>query len=57
MLSNEAAICAGATALACALRFWSIRREERSRGKDAGTPFQTPKSLSLKDMIVIGTYF
>jgi hypothetical protein len=54
MMSSEAAICATATALACALRFWSLRKEEINKKKDSGTPFLPAKSLSLKDMIVIG---
>lgn len=57
MMSSEAAICATATALACALRFWSLRKEEINKKKDGGTPFLPAKSLSLKDMIVIGNTF
>jgi hypothetical protein len=56
MLSSEAAICAAAMAVVCAIRFWSLRKEDISNGKDTGTPFNPVKNLSLKDMIVIGTY-
>jgi hypothetical protein len=56
MLSNEAAICAAATAVVCAIRFWSLRKEDICNGKDTGTPFNPVKNLSLKDMIVIGKY-
>ena len=54
MLSSEQAMCAAAAAVACAMRYWSLRNAELAKVNDAGIPFKSKKSLSLKDMIVIG---
>lgn len=54
MLSNEQAFCAAAAAVVCGMRYWTLRNEELRKADDVGIPFVPTKSLSLKDMIVIG---
>ena len=53
-LSNEGAIAAAAAAVACAMRYWQLRTAELNKAKDVGNQFKAAKTLSLKDMIVIG---